>query len=70
MIVTPEMVARERVKKWIKSEQGRNGIRQKDIANVLHMSQNNVSERTNTGTFKAYELILLQDKLGFDLERI
>lgn len=70
MIVTPEKIARERITKWIKSEQGRNGKKQSDIANVLMTTQSNVSQRINTGTFKAYELILLSQKLDFDISKL
>lgn len=69
-IVTPEQIAKEKVTKWIKSEQARTNRNQTDIANVLHTNQSAISQRLKAGTIKGYELILLSQKLGFDLSRL
>lgn len=67
MIVTPEKVAKEKITKWVKIESIKKDVKQKQIAEVLHMTQENVSHKVKNGSFKAYEIVLLYQKLGFDI---
>lgn len=69
-ILTPEMVAKEKITKWIKIESIRHDVKQKHLADVLHTTQENISQKTKNGSFKAYEIVLLNAKLGFDLSKL
>lgn len=69
-IVTKEQIAREKVKKWILTESIMNDVKQVDIANALTTTQSNISKKTECGSFKAFEIILLQQKLGFDISKL
>lgn len=69
-IVTPEQMARERISRWIRTEKARTNKSQKEMADVLGIYQPNISKRIADGSFDGYELILLSNKLGFDLSKI
>ncbi|MCQ2211292.1 MAG: hypothetical protein MJZ34_13490 [Paludibacteraceae bacterium] len=68
--VTPKQIAKERIRKWIQIESIKNDINQEDIARVLMTTQSNISQKTKNGSFKAYEIVLLNQKLGFEISNI
>lgn len=68
--VTPKQIAKERIRKWIQIESIKNDVNQYDIARVLMTTQSNISQKTKNGSFKAYEIVLLNQKLGFEISNI
>lgn len=70
VICTPEKMARDRVSQWVRTEMALQDTTQKAVAKALNVPQSAISRRLKDGSFKAWELVILERRLGFDLQTL
>lgn len=63
--ITQEQRDREKLKKVIRGRMSYRGIKQKEVADQLHTTQQNISHKLNNGNITLMEFISLHRIIGF-----